>query len=322
MNWVAAETFDRWLTSRLEPCHVFHFLSSFGMHAQREARRRYGAVTVCDRGSSHILHQDRILAEEFSKWRVAHRRFDRRIVERELGEYDEADVILVPSEFVYRTFLEHGVQASKLVKIPYGVDLRMFRPTPKIDDVFRVLYVGAISLRKGIPYLLEAVAHSSPPGVELWLVGSVEDDAPRFLAEYQGTYRWFGYTQRAELYRYYGQASVFVLASIQEGLATVLAQAMACGLPVIATANTGAEDVITDGVEGFIVPIRDPVAIREKLVYLYEHPEVRRAMSEAALRRVRLMSGWNNYGQAVVDCYHRQLASRSANDRSGTCVSR
>ena len=84
--------------------------------------------------------------------------------------------------------------------------------------------------------------------------------------------------------------------SIEEGLALVQGQAMACGLPVIATTNTGAEDLFTDGVEGFIVPIRDPEAIREKLLRLYHDPELREEMSRAALSRVQSMAGWDDYG--------------------------
>ena len=103
---------------------------------------------------------------------------------------------------------------------------------------------------------------------------------------------------------------VFVLASVQEGLATVQGQAMACGLPVIATTNTGGEDLFTNGVEGFIVPIRSPEAIREKVLYLYEHPEVREEMSRAALQRVQQLGGWRDYGEQMVTMYEQALARR------------
>ncbi len=303
LNWAATELFDQWMARCLEPCNVFHFLSSFGLKTQREAKERYGAVTVCDRGSAHILHQDALYAEEFARWDVPYRPMDRRIVNRELREYEHADLILVPSRFVFRSFLERGTPEQKLAKVPYGVDLQLFRPVPKEDNVFRVLYVGAIGVRKGIPYLLQALEALRPRHIELWLIGTVEEDVRPFLAKYQGSFRAFGYISRSELFRYYGQASVFVIPSIQEGLATVQAQAMACGLPVIATNHTGAEDLFADGVEGFIVPIRDPEAIQEKILYLYEHPDVRDEMGKAALRRVRSLGGWDSYGERVAECY-------------------
>ena len=90
----------------------------------------------------------------------------------------------------------------------------------------------------------------------------------------------------------------------------VQAQAMACGLPVIATTNTGAEDLFTDGVEGFIVPIRDPSAIREKLLYLYENPIIRDRMGQAALERVRTMGGWDSFGDQAAGAYTKALQNQ------------
>ena len=309
-NYWVAESFDRWVASRLEPCEVYHCLSSFGVRSHRVARERYGALTICDRGSSHILYQDEVLAEEHARWGIPYRPIDRRLVDRELQEYDFCDRIFVPSSFVYRSFVQKGVPETKLLKIPYGVDLSLFRPVPKEDDVFRVVYVGALSLQKGIPDLLEAVCSLRLPRFEVWLIGSLLPEVGPFLRKWEGRYRYLGVIPRKELYRYYSQGSVFVIASVQEGMALVQAQAMACGLPVIATKNTGAEDLFTDGVEGFIVPIRNPEAIREKVLYLYEHPEIREEMAQAALRRVRSLGGWETYGSSIVAAYDEALKAR------------
>ena len=307
LNPIVIETFDHWVASHLEPCDVFHCLSGFGLRAHREAKKYYGALTVCDRGSSHILYQEEILREEYERWGIPFPPFSRYIVERELKEYKECDLITVPLSFAYRSFLEKGIPESKLAKLPYGVDLSLFHPVPKEDDTFRVIYVGAMSLQKGVPYLLEALAPLHLPKFELWLIGGLTSEVKPFFAKYERGFRYLGFIPRTELYRYYSQGSVFVIASIQEGLALVQAQAMACGLPVIATTNTGAEDLFTDGVEGFIVPIRDPEAIREKVVYLYKHPEVREGMAQAALRRVQSIGGWNEYGERAAAIYQEAL---------------
>jgi glycosyltransferase involved in cell wall biosynthesis len=305
------KTFDSWVGARLEPCDVFHFLSSCGTRTQRLAKRSYGAVTVCDKGSSHVLRQDAILAEEYARWGFRYRPpFSPGIVRRELEEYDESDVILVPSSFVYQSFVEQKIPPERLRKITYGVDLTQFRPVPKEDDVFRVIYVGALNLRKGVPYLFEAVYPLRLPRFETWLVGLPFADGRPFLRKYEGSYRLFGYLPRERLYWHYSQASVFVLASVEEGLATVLAQAMACGLPVIATTNTGAADLITDGAEGYIVPIRDPEAIREKVLHLYRNPGLREEMGRAALRRVKELRGWDAYGEALLDVYRETVARK------------
>ena len=313
---LAVRLFDEWTARSLEPCDVFHCVSLFGLKSHRVAKERYGALTVCDRGSSHILFQDQILAEEYARCLVPYRAINPGAVERELEEYEICDLVAVPSEFVRRTFIENGVPEKKLVKLPFGVELELFRPAPKEDRVFRVIYVGNIyvgniTLRKGLPYLLDAIAAPGLPPLELWLIGNVDPDVRPLLAKYRDRYRHLGVIPRLELYKYYSQGSVFVIASIEEGLALVQAQAMACGLPVIATTNTGAEDLFSDGVEGFIVPIRSPETIREKIVYLYEHPEVRNQMAEAAKLRVSSLRGWDEYGELAASYYQKRLGGHT-----------
>jgi len=87
-----------------------------------------------------------------------------------------------------------------------------------------------------------------------------------------------------------------VLPSIEEGLALVQGQALACGCPVLSSTNTGGEDLFTDGIEGFIVPIRDPEALTARMQQLADDPALQSRMSEAALRRVRSLGGWSDYG--------------------------
>jgi alpha-maltose-1-phosphate synthase len=310
LNFPTIETFDRWMAERLAPCDAFHCLSSFGLQSHRAARTKYGALTVCDRGSTHIEYQNEILRDEFARFGVPYPGIDPRIVERELNEYEFCDLIFVPSTFVLRTFLYKGVPRAKLRLNPYGVDLAMFHREPKRDRVFRVLFVGSISLRKGLPYLFEAMAGLAVARIELCVIGGVEPEMSSIMAKYEGAFRHLGTVARGELHEHYSQASVLVLPSIEEGLALVQAQAMACGVPVVATENAGAADLFTDGVEGFVVPIRDVDAIREKILMLYESPAMREQMGDAALARVRRIGGWDDYGRRATDYYRDALATR------------
>jgi glycosyltransferase involved in cell wall biosynthesis len=98
-------------------------------------------------------------------------------------------------------------------------------------------------------------------------------------------------------------SDVMVLPSVEEGLALVLAQAMACGCPVIASENTGASDLFTDGREGFIVPIRDPHAIAQRLQLLADSPDLRLRMSHAAMERVKSLGGWAQYGEKMYEVF-------------------
>jgi alpha-maltose-1-phosphate synthase len=305
-------SFDRWIARRLDESDVFHWLSGSGLASHQVARQRFGALTVCDRGSTHILYQQKIMFEEFDRQGINLVETDKRIVERELAEYESCDLIFVPTELTYRSFIEYGISASKLRQNPYGVELEAFKPVAKKDDIFRVIYVGALSIRKGIRYLFEAIADLRLPKFETCLIGPLSPEIKTLLVRYRREFKYLGIIDRRRLHRYYSQGSVFVMPSIEEGLATVLSQAMACGLPVIATTNTGAPDLLTDGVEGFIVPIRDPEAIRDKILYLYRNPELRDEMSQAALQRVRSLRGWNDYGERAVAIYQEALAQRGS----------
>jgi glycosyltransferase involved in cell wall biosynthesis len=306
LNLPTNRCFDHWLSINLESSNIFHCLSGYGPISHVLAHQKFGSITVCDRGSSHIEYQRDILNDEYSRWGIPRKNTDRGI-EYDLAEYEECDLIVVPSNFVRKTFLEKGIRDKKISVIPYGVNLSTFYPVPKTDKVFRVIFVGTISLRKGIPYLLQSLSGLNLPNFEVGLIGGMTHEIKPIINNFSGPFKYLGFIPRTELYRYYSQGSLFVIASIEEGLALVQSQAMACGLPVIATTNTGAEDLITDSVHGFIVPIRDSQAIREKVLYLYENPKARDEMANQALLRANSLGGWRSYGDEILSTYKRLL---------------
>ena len=309
MERQARPQFGQWVSRQLEGMQLVDALSSWGLECAT-AIHRQGGRYVCSRGSTHILFQHEILEEEFARWSSGPPPgfFDWRI-DRELNEYAVADAIAVPSRFVLRSFVERGVPASKLHVCPYGVDLSRYSRQPRQDDVFRILFVGSVSVRKGIGYLLDAVRPLvRRRRVELWLVGAVSPDAAPLLARNADLFEHRGFVAPERLAQTYSQGSVLVLPSVEEGLARVQAQAMACGVPVIATPNTGSEDLFTDGVEGFIVPARDARAIRDRIEFLLDHPAERERMGFASEERVKSRGGWEAYGSAVERMYQALLA--------------
>ena len=304
----ARSEFVTWAARQMDGVDIVDALSSWGLEAGLAVKSRGGRY-VCSRGSSHILFQKTILEEEFARWsRAKLNGFPDWIVDRELAEYEAADAIAVPSGFVLRTFLAQGVPPHKLHLCPYGANLALYSPRPRRDDRFRVLFVGTVSIRKGIGYLLDAVRPLVRRNLaELWLVGAPSPDARDLLARHADLFTHKGFVAPTRLADTYSQGSVLVLPSIEEGLGRVQVQGMACGVPVIATSNTGAEDVLTDGQEGFIVPIRDSRAIRERLEWMIAHPTERQQMGQAAVQRVRSIGGWHAYGIAVEWMYQRLL---------------
>lgn len=303
LAWMAHEALDSHVSRNLPPCDVLMVLSGAGLKTFRVASRR-GIRTVCDRGSSHIRFQEAVLREEFSRWDDRFPGIDPRFVAKEEAEYEAADLITVPSEFARRSFVEMGVPEAKLRKVPYGVDLRRFEKTAEpAKDRFEVLFVGQVSFRKGVPYLLAAFERFRHPKKRLRIVGPMQPEMRRYLDRHPPgeDVQLVGTLPQAELKYVMSRAHVMVLPSVEEGLACVQGQAMACGCPVIGTTNTGAEDLYTNGVEGFIVQPRDTVAVGERLQLLADEPERRKRMGENSLKRVAGLGGWDDYGARIVD---------------------
>jgi alpha-maltose-1-phosphate synthase len=292
--------FDAWITQKIEDCDAVIALSGSGLKAGRVVQGR-GGKYVCDRGSSHIRYQRTILDEEYGRWGVHKEKVDPRTVAREEAEYEQADAIIVPSEFARRTFIKMGIEPGKLEKIPYGVRLDRFRKTGEPPaDSFNVLFAGTVSIRKGVPYLLEAFAKFKHPSKRLRLAGPVEPEMNSLFSRFDMTdVDVVGRQTQGELARWMNTSHVMVLPSVEDGFGLVMAQAMACGAPVIASENTGGPDLFTEGLEGFTVPIRSPETICERFTQLADDPNLQQRMSEAALTRVHSLGGWNDYGSRM-----------------------
>jgi len=304
-EWQDRVWFDRFVAGQLPECDVFCGLSGSGLHSGRRAKFR-GAKYVCDRGSAHIRVQDRILREEFELQGIPYPGVDPRIIMREEEEYEAADLITVPSAFAMNTFLEAGVPRRKMRLATYGVDLGMFHAcTARQPDDFNVVFVGGLSVRKGIRYLLDAFQQLQCKNKRLTLVGTVlpEMEATINALRHNPRIQVRGHVPQEKLKEILSASHALVLPSVEDGLGLVQVQALACGCPVIATQNTGAQDVFTDGKEGFIVPIRDAAVIAERLQRLADDPELSTTMSQAAVQRVKSISGWDRYGDRMFQIF-------------------
>lgn len=306
-QFFVSEAFDIQASFNVPKSDIFLGFSSFALHSFKKAKK-IGAVTIVERGNAHIVSQNKLLKEEYEKFGLKPILSHPKIIEKEIAEYNLADYISFPANnYVFRSFLENGINPEKLIQIQFGVDLSSFYPSEKKDDIFRVIFVGGMTLRKGLHYLLQAFSELKLPNSELLLVGSFNDEIKPFFHKYSSRFRYIGHVPQARLRDYYSQSSVFALPSLDEGAAMVQYQAMACGIPVIGTPHTGSENLINNNDEGFIVPIRDTEALKEKLIFLYQNPEKRNEMGKAALRRIKTGFTWHDYGDRVVNAYNKIL---------------
>ena len=190
------------------------------------------------------------------------------------------------------------------MKVPYGVDVSAFTSPAGGRVPGRLISVATVGLQKGHYHLLRAFRMLNAQNASLTLVGSITPGWEKRLRLDQAGVTATGPVSRAHVISELQQASIFVLASLQEGLALVLAQAMACGLPVVATEATGVRELVDDGVEGIVVP--DPPraeTLAAALDSLLSDRERLHAMGAAARKKVESLGGWESYGHKLISAF-------------------
>lgn len=299
--------FDRWAWTQLPDSPVVTALSSSATATLSKAKSR-GSRIVCDRGSWHILEQRRVLHEEADRWGWPRTVIDPWIVDRELREYDMVDKIFVPSSAARRSFVRCGIPAELVARVSFGADLSTFSPPENgARDTKRVLCVAQVGLQKGHQYLVPAYRRVRRPGSTLALIGDAAPAVVKRLGLPEDDIEVVGTVGRPRVAQEMRKAGIFVLASVHDGLALVIAQAMASGLPVVASEATGAEDLVTDGVEGFIVPPGDGDRLTEAIDRLMSDPELAQSMGAAGRRRIETLGGWEDYGRTALGVFSSVL---------------
>jgi glycosyltransferase involved in cell wall biosynthesis len=197
---------------------------------------------------------------------------DLTLAAREQQEQDLADQIICGSDFVKHSLVARGVPADKITVIPLGraklhrklPTQRPLAPWQDRKDGLHILFAGSVGLRKGIPYLLEALRQINGEVPFLCkAAGNLEVKAEK-ASEYSDVCHFLGRVPRSEMASLYQWADVFVLPSLCEGSAMVTYEALQYGLPIIVTQNTGS--IIRDGIDGWIIPIQDAGAISKSLI--------------------------------------------------------
>ena len=234
-----------------------------------------------------------------------------RYVDQLSREPELADVIIVASTFTKTTLVENGICDSKITVVPYGTD----SPRLHLDDgeiararrerdggSFRILFVGQFTQRKGLSYLIGACRSLDMSSTTLTLVGRGLDGLDvLFPNETPGWVRIRKCISDRELAIEYASADLLVLPSLAEGFGHVILEAMAYGLPVIATPNSGAPDVIRHGEGGYIVPCADARGLAAAIEELRAKPLLRSAMGLNSANAARRFT-WERFRVKVADC--------------------
>jgi glycosyltransferase involved in cell wall biosynthesis len=272
---------------------LFHVAEKTG------ARRVYDLPIAYWELARRLLREE---AERYPDWeptlvgtRDSHEKRARKTRELELAE-----LVVCPSNFVLESLPQSVRDSKRCVMIPFGSpNASAGEPEGKDHGMpLRVLFAGSMTQRKGLADLFAAIKLIDSTAVELVVMGSPMQP----LAWYRERLPRFTYEAprpHSEVLRLMRSCDLLVLPSIVEGRALVQQEAMACGLPLIATRNAGADDLITDGETGFLVPIRSPEALAEKISWCATNRESTYGMGIAAQRRAAQLT-WHGYGEKVL----------------------
>ncbi|RTZ00894.1 glycosyltransferase [Flavobacterium sp. RSP49] len=197
------------------------------------------------------------------------------VLENLTQEIHLAEHIICASTITAVSLQKEGISKDIIKVIPYGVDTTLYpykkRDVLTTDSTFKVVFIGSLNQRKGITYLLEAL--ESIPNVELNIVTRGIFDI-NLLKKYRVKVNLYKNIPHVEMVSILHSSHCFVLPSLIEGFGQVILEAMATGIPIIASENTIAPDIIKDGENGFVVPVRNVIKIKEKIELLVKNPEL------------------------------------------------
>jgi glycosyltransferase involved in cell wall biosynthesis len=314
-SWLAGRIAARWLPRE----GIFHGLPGLALPSLQARGGDFNSLI--ENATLHPRHWQREVLYECALFGVKPDAcaavLPPTLIRRLEREYELCDAIVVPSTTARRSFEEFGL-ANKALLVWPGVDERFFSPAsnPAPSPVFRVCFVGRIELSKGIAYLLKAWKTLALPQAELVLAGPVQPEMKPMLKAGAGcNVRVTGTLSPREVVDLYRTASVFVHPSPSEGLGMVLLEAMACGLPAIATDRSGAEDCVSNGKDGIVIPARRVDALAEAILWCWRHKQDLPAMGAAARRKIEQRFTRALYEERQIALY-RSLAGQQPHQGS------
>jgi glycosyltransferase involved in cell wall biosynthesis len=302
-----------WLQQQKRPqFDVVQSVMGYGSEPFRWADRS-GALKVIDCQNSHPVSYYGFWQRECDLFCPGEKvPIPRWMFARMTRELEQADVILCPSTFVRDSMLLNGLREEKLFINPFGVDTSTFTKRETLPKVPTFISVGTICLRKGYQYLFRAFEQvkKQVPEARLICVSDYKTDFRKERSKWEGTFEHHLSLTHQQLAEMLKQCTAFVLTSVEEGFARVFMEAMAAGLPIIGTYESGATTLVHDGVEGFIVPARDPAKIADAMLKLARDPQLAQRLGDAAHARGAVKNTWQDYGDRLLARYGEALANK------------
>jgi glycosyltransferase involved in cell wall biosynthesis len=266
-NHVASVSFDRAVRRRLIPATVFAGFAGQALATMGRAKELGCEVLELESPTAHVSH---VMRQQTKAEKLGIERgwASDQYATRVAREYREADVIYITSRLVHDTFAAAGVQSARLARRTLSVDPRFIPAAQRrADGVFRVVYVGALTSVKGVPILIDAFRRMSGAAqlilVGGWATRSMRKHLMRTMSDDPRIRIVVG-----DPLPYLQDADVYAHASFQDGFGYGPMEAMACGVPVIVTEDTGMKEHVREGVDGFVVRTGEAEDLLERLEHV------------------------------------------------------
>jgi glycosyltransferase involved in cell wall biosynthesis len=266
-TFVGFDLFDRASAGELEPASRHVAFSLQALHSFSAARARGCEHLDLISPTCHVDTVKARYADAFRQHPIERPWLNGAACRKAKHEYRTADTITVASTYVRESFLAAGYSEERLGRFDLSADPR-FAPEPRrirTDETFRVVYVGALSVAKGIPVLLDAFTRLAEPEASLTLVGGWGTRPMRRYIEEALVRDPRVTVTSGDPLPHLQRGDVYVHPSYQDGSPYAPLEALACGLPVILTEDTGTKELIREGENGVVVPTGDANAITEAL---------------------------------------------------------
>lgn len=303
--------FDLMIAAKIPSIASSHFWGFQGScHASLKAAKQADKIAVCELATAHVVQAKKILAEEARlqpDWAdsIDNLYFPPEYEKRLEEEPFLADHVIAASKFTEWTLKETGIDPAKISvlplgfeadKIPFQLSANGFSKRP-----LRLLFAGTVTQRKGISYLLDAMA--TLPGsanVELHIIGGIQGSGNAF-SKRKHLYCHYPAVSQQEMFQKYQEFDALILPTVFEGFGLVIVEALAAGIPVITTPHSMGPDVISEGKNGWIIPIRDSVAIANAMVQLRDKSDDEFAQMKLFSRSSALEFTWERYSQNLAE---------------------
>lgn len=296
----------------LKKADVFHCRSGAGQGGAITKAKRLGMKVLVDHSALHPAKSEQNLKDDYARWgqeiAIAP---NKGVWKNVLKDCRDADIIMVNANHIRDSFVEFGFPSEKLRVVYLGVreDFQSLKRNYNADGTFKVLFTGAFTLLKGAEYILESlrilVGRDVP--VHYDIVGSV--DIPQELRDKYEDFpiTYHGAVPQDELKAFLSDADIYLFPSLADGCAQSGMEALAAGLPVVATYQSGLP--ITDGETGCIVPMKEAQAIADKVTWLVMNEAARERLGRNASEMMRSKYTWPQYAENVKGLYEELLGN-------------